>query len=86
MLFQSAFGYFFYNVVFDFLTADEFHKIFRAFEGCNKFALTFRDSLTDYIFQIFRIILLMFGKNQLYAIAKGMRVFIGLSFLLLFIY
>ena len=46
----------------------------------------FRDSLTDYIFQIFRIILLMFDKNQLYAITKGMLVFIGLSFLLLFIY
>ena len=45
----------------------------------------FRDLLTDSIFQFFRIILLMFGKNRLYVISKGMRVLYGLSFLLPFI-
>ena len=45
----------------------------------------FRDWLTDSMFQLFRITLLMFGKNWLYAIVKGMSVLIGVPFLLLFI-
>ena len=45
----------------------------------------FRDFLTDSMFQLFRIILLMFGKNRLYVIAYVMRVFVGVSFLLSFI-
>ena len=36
------------------------------------------------MFHFFRIILLMFGKNLLYVIAKGMCVLIGVSFLLPF--
>ena len=42
----------------------------------------FRDSLTDSMFQFFRIILLMFGKSRLYVIVKGMRAVIDVSFLL----
>ena len=44
----------------------------------------FRDSVTDIMFHFFQIILLTFGKNLLYVIAKGMCVLIGVSFLLPF--
>ena len=44
----------------------------------------FRDSLMDSMCQFFRIVLLMFCKNWLYVIAKGMRVLFGVSFLLPF--
>ena len=44
------------------------------------FWIFFRDSLTDSMFQFFRIILLMFGNNRLHVIAKETRVRIDLSF------
>ena len=33
--FQSPLVYFFYNIVFDFITVDVFLEIFIAFESCN---------------------------------------------------
>ena len=44
----------------------------------------FQVFVTDIMFHFFQIILLMFGKNLLYVIAKGMCVLIGVSFLLTF--
>ena len=55
-------------------------QIFVVFESWFFFEFFFRDSLTDSMFQFFRIILLMFGNNRLHVIAKETRVRIDLSF------
>ena len=73
-----------YSVVFGFLLPMSFLRFLLRLKDLTGllWKTFFRDLLTGSMFQSFWISLLMFGKNWLYVIAKGMRVVIGLSFLL----
>ena len=76
-----------YNVVCNFVTANEFLDIFflwlKAVTG-SFWKIFFSNLLTDSMFQFFWKIL-MFGKNRLNVIIKRISVLIGVSFLLPFI-
>ena len=86
--FQNAFVYFRYNVFFTFCYCQwvSWYFLSRLKSVTGSFwKFVFKDLLTDCLSQFFQIILLMFGKNRFYVIANGMRMFIGVSFLLPFI-